>query len=41
MDLKDTHSYELFYHNITRNYIAIDKYNGISKQVNIPEKVSG
>ncbi len=41
MDLKDTHSYELFYHNITRNYIAIDKYNGISKQVNVLEKVSG
>lgn len=41
MDLKDTHSCEFSYHNITRSQISIDKYNGISKQINIPDKISG
>lgn len=41
MDLKDTHSSDFTYHNITRNQISIDKYNGESKRVIIPEKISG
>ena len=41
LDLKDEHSFEFYYHNITRSYIAIEKYNGISKQVKVPEKNSG
>ena len=41
MDLKDTHLCEFSYHNITRSQISIDKYNGMSKQIDIPEKISG
>ena len=41
MDLNSTHSCDFFYHNITRSQISIDKYNGESKRINIPEKISG
>lgn len=41
LDLKDEHSCEFYYKNIIRCQILIDKYNGISKQINIPEKNSG
>ena len=33
--------WEFSYHNITRNQISIDKYNGRSNRVQIPEKISG
>ena len=41
MDLNSTHSCDFSYHNITRSQISIDKYNGESKRINIPEKISG
>lgn len=41
MDYNDTHAGEFYYHNITRNQISVDKYNGRSNQVEIPEKISG
>ena len=41
MDLNCTHSCDFSYHNITRSQISIDKYNGESKRINIPEKISG
>ena len=41
LDLKDEHSCEFYYKNIIRCQILIDKYNGISKQINILEKNSG
>ena len=40
MDLNSTHSCDFSYHNITRSQISIDKYNGESKRINIPEKIS-
>lgn len=41
MDLQDTHSSDFSYHNITRSQISIDKYNGVSKRIIVPEKISG
>lgn len=41
MDLNSKHSCDFSYHNITRSQISIDKYNGESKRINIPEKISG
>lgn len=41
MDYNDTYSGEFSYHNITRSQISIDKYNGQSNRVEIPEKISG
>lgn len=41
MDLQDIHSSDYTYHNITRNQISIDNYNGDSKRVIIPEKIIG
>ena len=41
MDLNSTHSCDFSYHNVTRSQISIDKYNGESKRINIPEKISG
>lgn len=41
MDLNCTHSCVFSYHNITRSQISIDKYNGESKWINKPEKISG
>ena len=41
MDLNSKHSCDFSYHNITRSQISIDKYNGESKRINIPEKIFG
>lgn len=41
MDYNDTYAGEFSYHNITRSQISIDKYNGQSNRVEIPEKFSG
>ena len=41
MDYNDTYAGEFSYHNITRSQISIDKYNGQSNRVEIPEKISG
>lgn len=41
MDYNDTYVGEFSYHNITRSQISIDKYNGQSNRVEIPEKISG
>lgn len=41
MDYNDTYTGEFSYHNITRSQISIDKYNGQSNRVEIPEKISG
>ena len=41
MDLNSTHSCDFSYHNITRSQVSIDKYNGESKRINIPEKILG
>lgn len=38
MDYNDTYAGEFSYHNITRSQISIDKYNGQSNRVEIPEK---
>lgn len=41
MDYNDTYAGAFSYHNITRSQISIDKYNGQSNRVEIPEKISG
>ena len=41
MDYNDTYAGKFSYHNITRSQISIDKYNGQSNRVEIPEKISG
>lgn len=41
MDYYDTHTDDFSYHNITRSQISIDKYNGQSNRIHVPEKISG